>query len=66
MGKLSEPQFKVLESAVKHDNPTFHIHGQSAWGGWGGTRTALQRKGYLDISCRITDAGRAAYEENRH
>ena len=60
--KLSSPQFLALRSAVNHGSPTYHIHGQSAWGGWGGTRAALQRKGYLDISCQITEAGRAAYE----
>lgn len=60
--QLSGPQFRALESAVKHGNPTQHIHGMSAWGGWGGTRAALQRKGYLDQACQITDLGRAAYE----
>lgn len=60
--KLSDSQFKALESAVKHGNPTHHIHGQSAWGAWGGTRASLQRRGYLSTGCQITDAGRAAYE----
>lgn len=58
---LTAAQFKVLESCIKHNNATFHLSGQSAWGGWGGTRAALQRRGYLDAGCKITEAGRAAY-----
>lgn len=58
--KLSEAQWKALESAVRTGHPTSHLKGMSDWGGWGSTRNALQRKGYLDSSCRITPAGRAA------
>lgn len=51
---------RALESAVKHGSPTHHLSGSYDWGGWGGTRAALQRAGYLDGACQITDAGRAA------
>lgn len=51
---------RALESAVKYGYPTHHLNGSYDWGGWGGTRAALQRSGYLDSLCQITDAGRAA------
>lgn len=61
--KLTDAGRRALESAVKFGNATQHISGQSAWAGWGGTRAALQRLGYLDSGCVITEAGRAALAE---
>ncbi len=56
--KLTPAQYKALKSAIDHGNPTRHLSGMYDWGGWGGTRAALQRKGFLDTACQITDAGR--------
>jgi hypothetical protein len=61
--KLTEAQRKVLDSCVRFGNPHHHIIDEAGRAGWGGTRAALQRKGYLDEGCRITDAGRTALGE---
>lgn len=61
--RLSPAQFKALDSAVRHGSPTYHLSGMYDWGGWGGTRSALQRRGLLDTACRITQAGRDAWRK---
>jgi hypothetical protein len=58
--RLSSAMHKALVSARDRGTPTAHLSGMSDWGGWGATRQALQRRGYLDVACRITDAGRSA------
>lgn len=58
--KLSEAQRKALVSARDRGNATAHLSGMADWGGWGSTRRALQQRGYLDIACQITEAGRKA------
>lgn len=58
--KPSPAQRQALESCVKHGSPTYHLRGMSAWGGWGGTREALLRRGWLDTGLKITAAGRQA------
>lgn len=62
MSKVSPAQFAVLESCVRYGVATAHIKGMAAWGGWGSTREAMVRKGYIDTACNITDLGRAAYK----
>lgn len=56
--KLSPAMRKVLLSARDRGSPTAHLSGMYDWGGWGGTRAAMQRKGLLDGACRMTDFGR--------
>jgi hypothetical protein len=62
-GKISGAQRLVLQSCVDHGNPMHHIKTEQQRAGWGGTRAALQRRGYLDECVRITPAGRTALRE---
>ncbi len=63
--RLSEAQFKALSSAIEHGSATHHLQGPLAWAGWGVAREALQRRGYLDAACRITEEGRLAHAAHR-
>lgn len=56
--KLTPAQHQALLSARDRGSATAHLSGMYDWGGWGGTRTAMQRKGLLDSACRMTDFGR--------
>ncbi|MGY3582186.1 hypothetical protein ACVIGB_000889 [Bradyrhizobium sp. USDA 4341] len=58
MKALSSAQRRALIGARDHGNPTWGIHGQSAWGGWNGTKHSLRKGGYLDRENKITDLGR--------
>jgi hypothetical protein len=53
----------ALISDQRYGNPTAHLRGQSAWGGWQATRAAMYRRGWLDKESKVTDAGRAALAE---
>lgn len=64
--KLSTCQIAALKSANETGCPTIHLKGQAQWGGWGQTRTSLQRSGLLDEACRITHAGKVALRIGRH
>lgn len=57
---LTDAQRKALQSALVHGSPTRHLSGMSAWGGWGGTRASLQRRGFLNEAVQITPEGRMA------
>ena len=59
MAKLTKAQYLALKSARDHGDPTRHLSGQSAFGGWTATRAALHRKGYLDHGT-ITELGLSA------
>lgn len=63
--KLTPAQFLALKSAVERGSPTAHLSGQSAWGGWGGTREALIKRGYLDSLSQITELGRTVYNAHK-
>lgn len=52
---------KALESEARTGDPTSHLNGQSAWGGWSSTRYAMIKRGWFDPRAgKVTDAGRAA------
>lgn len=53
---------KVLIRLRDGRDPTGHLFGRAAWGGWAGTRIALIRRGYMNatLPMKITDAGREA------
>jgi len=57
--KPTPAQRAVLENLAAGRDATAHLHGQSAHGGFAGTRASLYRAGWIDDN-GITDAGRAA------
>jgi hypothetical protein len=58
MKPLSDAQRRALSAARDHGDPTWGMHGQSAWGGWHGTRHSLIKAGLLDRGNGITHFGR--------
>lgn len=61
--KLTEAQRKALVSARDHGDPTYHLRGRSAYGGFDGTWRVLVRNGLLTESSAITEAGRNALRD---
>lgn len=55
---LTNPQIRALVSARDHGDPTHHLSGRSAAGGWEKTRAALMERGLLDHGYQITAFGR--------
>jgi hypothetical protein len=58
MKALSDAQRRALTAARDRGDPTWGIHGQSAWGGWNGTKHSLIKAGFLDRGNGITQLGR--------
>lgn len=48
--RLSPSQLQAIESAVRYGDPTHHLRGMAAFGGWQGTRAALRRKDAIWIA----------------
>jgi hypothetical protein len=64
--RMTPAMRKALESARDKGTPTAHLRGMSDWGGWGVTREALFRRGWLSHGdFKITDAGRKALAESQ-
>jgi hypothetical protein len=57
---LTDPQWKMIASAVDYGDPTAHLRGRSAHGGATSTADKLIRLGLLDKDLRPTAKGREA------